>query len=389
MQIYLDYSATTPPRPEVVSHLGQVLTQHYGNPSSLHSWGQNAATVLEKARFQIARLINASNPDTIVFTSGGTESNNLVLWGVAKQYAQPQHLIISSVEHSAISAPAQSLIREKGWDVTYLDVDAEGLVKIEDLEAAIRPDTVLISIIYGQSEVGTVQPIAQLARVAHQHGILFHTDAVQVAGRLPLDVQALPIDILSLSSHKLYGPQGVGAVYIKEGVSLSPHLEGGGQEGGLRSGTQAVALIAAFGLAAELALDDLPLEATRLQSLRNHLFNSLSNCPYLTPTGHLNARLPHHLSFLVNFPILPDKPLNSRHVVRQMNYAGIGISAGSACNSGKVKPSSVLLAMGYAPEQALCGIRLTLGRLTSYEDVLWTSLVLKQVLERIFRQFDA
>jgi len=384
MQIYLDYSATTPPRLEVVSYLAEVLTQQYGNPSSLHSWGQNASTILEKSRFQIARLINAPNPDSLIFTSGGTESNNLVLWGVARKYREPQHLIISSVEHSAISKPAQSLIAEKGWEVTVLGVNEQGKVRVEDLEEAIRPNTALISIIYGQSEIGTLQPIAELVQVAHKHNILFHADAVQVAGRLPLDVQEIPIDFLSLSSHKLYGPQGVGALYIKEGISLEPYLQGGGQERGLRSGTQAVGLIAAFGLATELALYDLPKETSRLQTLRDHLFHLLSDCPYLTPTGDLTFRLPHHLSFLVKVPPSLEKPFNSRTLVREMNYAGIGISAGSACNSGKVTPSPILLAMGYSLEQALCGIRLTLGRQTSLEDVEWTAIVLKQVLERIF-----
>jgi cysteine desulfurase len=382
MQIYLDYSATTPPRPEVVSHLAKVLRDQCGNPSSLHSWGEGAALILEKARFQVARLINAPNPDSIIFTSGGTESNNLVLWGIARNYSTPQHLIISSVEHSAISQPAQRLIKEKGWEVTYLAVNSQGRVESEDLLKAIRKNTVLISIIYGQSEVGTIQPIAQLAKIALDHQILFHTDAVQLAGRLPLDVQLNPVDLLSLSSHKIYGPQGVGAIYLKEGVSLSPFLEGGGQERGLRSGTQPVALIAAFGLAAELALNDLPEERTRLEFLRNHLFKLLADCPYLTPTGDLTERLPHHLSFLVNGS--HSRPLlNSRTIVRQMNQAGIGISAGSACHSGKVIPSPILLAMGYSEEQALCGIRLTLGHATILEDIEWTALVLTQILERI------
>jgi len=219
MQIYLDHSSTTPPRIEVVSLLSQVLSKYYGNPSSLHSWGKNTTTIVEKARCQLANLINAPNPDSILFTSGGTESNNLAIFGIADKYKKPGHLIISNVEHSAISQPAKTLIIERGWDVTFLEVDHLGRVNCADLQAAIREDTALISIIYGQSEVGTIEPIDQLLEIAHQHNILLHSDAVQVAGRIPLDVQKIPVDLLSLSSHKLYGPQGIGALYIKEGVT--------------------------------------------------------------------------------------------------------------------------------------------------------------------------
>ena len=382
MQIYLDHSATTPTRPEVVSYLVKVLTEQYGNPSSLHSWGQNASTALEKARMQIASLINAESPDSIIFTSGETESNNLIIQGVTSQFREPRHTITSSVEHPAVTAPAKKLL-DKGWEVTFLPVDRQGRVSIEELEKAIRPDTALISIIYGQSEVGTLQPIDQLAQIARKHNILFHSDAVQVAGRIPIDVQALSVDFLSLSSHKLYGPQGVGALYLKPGTTLKPQMLGGGQEQGLRSGTQAVAIIAAFGLAAQLALEDLVSESARLEQLRDHLFGLLSDCPLLSPSGDLNFRLPHHLSFLVNSP-LEGLTFNSRTLVRKMNAAGIGISAGSACSSGKATPSPILLAMGYDHMQATSGIRLTLGRQNSLEDIEWTATVLKQILEGIF-----
>ena len=381
MQIYLDHSSTTPPRFEVVSLLSQVLSKYYGNPSSLHSWGKNTTTIVEKARCQLANLINAPNPDSILFTSGGTESNNLAIFGIADKYKKPGHLIISNVEHSAISQPAKTLILERGWDVTFLEVDHLGRVNCADLQAAIREDTALISIIYGQSEVGTIEPIDQLLEIAHQHNILLHSDAVQVAGRIPLDVQKIPVDLLSLSSHKLYGPQGIGALYIKEGVTLKPQLYGGPQEAGRRAGTESVALIASFGLAAQLAQEDLVQETKRLQKLRDHLFELLAECPYLEPTGDLDLRLPHHLSFIINSPI---DSFNSRTIVRQMDYAGIAISAGSACNSGKLMPSNVLLAMGYSPKQALCGLRLTLGRQTTLEDIEWTAMVLQQVLERLF-----
>lgn len=274
MQIYLDYSATTPPRPEAIAAMQAVLTQQWGNPSSLHEWGQRAATVVEQARMQVAGLLNARDAESIIFTSGGTEADNLAIMGVARSYNKPQHLIISTVEHSAVAEPTR-LLEQWGWDVTRLPVDAKGMVNPLDLQAALRPDTVLVSVIYGQSEVGTLQPIETLAKIAHSHGVLFHTDAVQVAGRLPIDVQHLPVDLLSVSSHKIYGPQGAGALYIRPGVELVPLLWGGGQELRLRSGTQAVPAIAGFGIAAELAAQEMPTEIPRLTALRDRLFHQL------------------------------------------------------------------------------------------------------------------
>ncbi|MDI9635842.1 cysteine desulfurase family protein [Oscillatoria amoena NRMC-F 0135] len=379
MQIYLDYSATTPPRAEAIATLQEALTLHWGNPSSLHTWGGRAATLLEMARMQVASLINAGDPESIIFTAGGTEADNLAIMGIAQQYDTPQHLIISSVEHSAIAQPA-SFLEQRGWQVTQLPVDRFGRVDPEDLIRAIQPNTALISIIYGQSEVGTLQPIAALGQIARDRGILFHTDAVQVAGRLPIDVQQLPVDLLSLSSHKIYGVQGAGALYVRPGVQLLPLLGGGGQERGLRSGTQALSAIAAFGVAAELALAELPQEMTRLMALRDRLFAQLVDVPGLMPTGDRLARLPHHVSFCLS---QTHKNLTGKTLVRQMNLAGIGISAGSACHSGKLSPSPILLAMGYSPNTALGGIRLTLGKDTTQADIDWTAMVLKQVLERL------
>jgi cysteine desulfurase len=376
MQVYLDYSATTPTRPEAIATMQQVLTQHWGNPSSLHEWGQRAATELEQARMQVAGLINAPSSESIIFTSGGTEADNLAIMGVARSYRSPQHMIISSIEHSAVAEPAR-LLELWGWEVTRLPVDTKGRVNPRDLELALQPNTVLVSVIYGQSEVGTLQPIAELSQIARSQGVLFHTDAVQVAGRLPIDVRQLPVDMLSLSSHKIYGPQGVGALYVRPGVELVPLLCGGGQELKLRSGTQAVPIIASFGVAAELAAQELATETLRLVKLRDRLFSLLSDSPHLIPTGDRLHRLPHHVSFTVTGGI------TGKTLVRQMNLAGIAISAGAACSSGKLSPSPVLLAMGYSDAAALGGIRLTLGRDTTEADVDWAAMVLKQVLQRL------
>ena len=378
MQIYLDYSATTPTHPQVIERVATILQHHWGNPSSLHTWGQDTATVIEMAREQVAGLINA-NPDQIIFTSGGTEADNLAIIGVAQQYNRPRHIIISSVEHSAIAEPCKQL-EQQGWQITRLPVNRQGRVDPLDLKAAIQSDTVLISIIYGQSEVGTLQPIEELGSIATERGVLFHTDAVQVAARCAIDVRKLPVDLLSLSSHKIYGMQGSGALYIRAGVDILPLLRGGGQEKGLRSGTQAVPAIASFGLAAELAQKDLISEKMRLMALRDRLFDLLADYPYLLPTGDRFYRLPHHVSFIVRPD--DDSQITGKQLVRQLNLAGIGISSGSACHSGKLSPSPILKAMGYSDREALAGIRLTLGRDTSAADIDWTALVLKQVIDR-------
>lgn len=380
MQIYLDYSATTPTRKEAIAVMQTVLTQQWGNPSSLHEWGQRAATVVEQARVQVAGLINAATPESIIFTSGGTEANNLAIMGVARLYAVPQHLIISSVEHSAISETVRFL-EMWGWEVTRLSVDVKGRVNPLDLKATLRHNTVLVSIIYGQSEVGTVQPIAELGKIVRAHGALFHTDAVQAAGRLPIDVQQLPVDLLSLSSHKIYGPQGAGALYLRPGVELMPLLGGGGQEMGLRSGTQPVPIIAGFGVAAELAAQELATETPRLIELRDRAFAQLAKIPGLISTGDISDRLPHHISMCLEKA--DGKKLSGKTLVRQLNLAGIGISAGAACHSGKLSPSPILLAMGYSEKAALGGIRITLGRDTTEPDIDWTVMVLKQVLQRL------
>ncbi|MBF2096888.1 MAG: cysteine desulfurase [Gloeomargaritaceae cyanobacterium C42_A2020_066] len=379
MQIYLDHSATTPPHPQVVEAMARTLRDQWGNPASTHAWGERAALVLETARTQVAELVGAE-PDAVIFTSGGTEANNLAILGVTAGFDRPQHLITSQVEHPSVSGPIQQLARQ-GWRVTWLPVDAAGRVDPADLARALRPDTVLVSIVYGQSEVGTVQPIETLGALARERGVLFHTDAVQAAGRTPLDLARLPVDLLSLSAHKLYGPQGCGALVVGPRATLQPHLWGGGQERGLRSGTPPLPAIAGFGEAARVAMETGWAESARLVQLRERLLAQLIATTDLIPTGHRQQRLCHHLSFV--WPAGDGQQWSGKTLVRQLNLAGIGISSGSACASGKTQPSPVLLAMGFSDREARCGIRLTLGRTTTAADVDWVALALTQILERL------
>ncbi|WP_373470712.1 cysteine desulfurase family protein [Carnobacterium alterfunditum] len=378
MQIYLDSSATTAPRFEVIELVNKILVEGWGNPSSLHSWGERAAITLEKARWQVADLINADDGESIIFTSGGTEADNLAIFGVTSNYSEPQHIIISSVEHSAIENSVATL-EIQGWQVTRLPVNREGRVNPEDLKNSLQPNTVLVSIIYGQSEIGTIQPIEILAKITKNHSqALFHTDAVQVVGHLSVDVSALGVDLLSLSGHKFYSIQGAGALYVKKGVNLQPIQQGGGQEHRLRSGTQALPAIAALGLASSLAQQELESESLRLRELRDYLIELItSECSYLSLTGDKYHRLPHHGSFILNNS---SSQITGRKIVRDLSLAGIAISAGSACNSGTSLPSKVLLAMGYSEQESIKGIRISLDRTTTKEDLQWTVMVLRQIL---------
>lgn len=378
MQIYLDHGATTPARPEVINLMADVMRSQWGNPSSLHEWGERSTMAIERSRLQVASLLNA-DPEGIIFTSGGTESDNMVIMGIARQYRTPQHMIISSVEHSAIRLPAQYL-EQHGWEITRMPVDRQGCVNPKDLAQALRPNTVLVSIIAAQNEVGTIQPIEKLGQICRNADVLFHTDAVQAIGKMPIDVQVLPIDLLSLSAHKFYGLQGIGALYINplttKKRSLIPLIQGGGQERGYRSGTQAVAAIAGLGLAAELAEKELVSESARLTKLRDRLYTLLADIPDLIPTGAIaSERLPHHLSFY-------HKHIDGRRLVREMNFAGLAISSGSACSSGAIEPSTILLEMGYSPTAARNSIRLTLGKSNNEADIEWTSLAMHQILSR-------
>ena len=355
-EIYLDCGATTPMGAAALAQWQAVVQEAWGNPASLHRWGERAAMAVERARLQVATAIGAQ-PSEIVFTSGGTESDHLALLGLAT--GTPRHGVISAVEHAAIAQTAD-LLAARGWQIDRVPVDGGG--RVGDLAPFLRPDTAFVSLILGQNEVGTLQPVAAWGKLCRGAGIPFHTDAVQAGGRVPLSVTELNVDLLSLSAHKVYGPQGVGALYVRSGTPLQPIGGGGGQEGGVRSGTPPVALIAAFGAALTVAVQEMATTSARLQALRDRFIAQMLTIPGLELTGHPQERLPHHASFV-------HPTVSGRKAVWFLREQGIAISAGSACSSGRETPSPVLLAMGYSFQAAHGGIRITLGWDTTAADL--------------------
>lgn len=350
--IYLDYNATTPIAPEVFEAMTPFLTDHFGNPSSSHSYGTRAAEAVAQARGEVAALLGAHH-DEIVFTGCATEANNIALRGVARALrGKARHLITSAIEHPAVLVPAERL-RSDGWDVTVLPVDTHGRVDPDDLARSIRPDTVLVSIMLANNETGTLQPVAELARIAHAAGTLFHTDAAQAAGKISVRVDELGVDLLTLAGHKFYAPKGVGALYLRRGTALEPVLVGAGQEHGLRPGTENTPHLVALGAAARLArerLNDLPI---RLRTLRDTLHDRLKReIPGLQLNGHAQERLPNTLN--LSFPDVSGRDLLAA-------CPNLAASVGSACHEEGDAVSGVLAAMGCDPERARGAVRLSLG----------------------------
>jgi cysteine desulfurase len=365
-RIYFDHSATTPIDPRVAFAMTLPNGECYGNPSSLHSEGRQARDLINRARAQVAGLIGAT-PAEIVFTASGTEADNLALLGVFR-FANGDrlgHMITSSIEHPAITETCRFL-EQNGVQATYLPVDEHGVVDPDDLAKALRPDTRLVSIMAANNVVGTLQPIAELARIAKEHGALFHTDAVQSAGKVPLDVGQVPVDMVSMSAHKLHGPKGIGALYIRSGVHLQPLVFGGGQEHGLRSATENVAGIVGFGAAAQLAASDMTDEAVRLVQLRYRLLAGLQEVlPQAYLIGHPFKRLPGHLC--LGFA---GQEGESIRLLLSLDEAGVAVSSGSACSAHKAsEPSYVLLAMGFDAIRARGTLRVTLGRFNTKVEV--------------------
>ncbi len=353
--IYLDHCATTPVHPHVVEAMLPFFLEGFGNPSSIHAAGRAAAEAVDRARESVAGLIGAE-PSQICFTSGGTEANNLAILGTAfSREDRGRHLITSAVEHPSVLKAFRHL-ETKGFTLAVIPVDGHGRVDPGDVRKAIRDDTILISVMHANNEVGTIEPIEEIGKIAAGHGIPFHTDAVQTAGKLPLDVRKWPVDLLSLSAHKMQGPKGTGALYIRDAAGLCPMIFGGGQEKGLRSGTENVAGVVGLGKACEIALSLIgSKEDARLGALRDRLQEKLlSAIPGVRVNGHPDHRLPHVLC--VSFPGLPGEA-----IVRELDRLGIAISAGSACSSHSAELSHVVTAMGLTREAGIGTVRISLG----------------------------
>ena len=375
-QIYLDHASTTPVRPEVVEAMAPYFTEHFGNPSSIYPLGQEASDAVAAARESLASLIGAT-PREIFFSSGGTESDNWALKGFARANAtKGRHIITSAIEHHAVLHTCEALERE-GFEVTYLPVDEHGLVSVEDFKAAIRPNTILASIMFANNEIGTIEPIRELAAAAHEASVVFHTDAVQAFGHEPIDVNELGIDMLSASSHKIYGPKGVGLLYVRRGVKLQNLLDGGQQERGRRGSTENVPGIVGFARAAELAVDELAPEHNRQLALRDHAIRRiLAKIPSAKLNGSWESRLANNVNFSFEF-------IEGEGMLLQLAARGICVSSGSACTSGSLDPSHVLLAIGLPHEIAHGSLRLTLGRDTTLEDVDFAVDSLKATLQNL------
>jgi cysteine desulfurase len=374
--VYLDHCATTPLHPDVLKTMLPFLRHSYGNPSSIHALGRKAREAVEEARGRVAALIGA-NASEIVFTSGGTEANNLALQGVARaRKDRGNHIVTSSIEHHAVLKTCQYLERN-GFTVTYLPVDQHGIVNPEDLKKALTDKTILVSVMHANNEVGTIEPIHEIGRIVTEGGITFHTDAVQSAGKVPINVKEMSVDLLSISAHKFHGPKGIGALYIREETRIDPILHGGGQERDIRSGTENVASIAGLGKACELAKETLAARMDEIRKMRDALQERISAAvPDLTINGHPVSRLPNCLS--VSVP-----GIMGETIVRDLDARGIAVSAGSACTSHSVEISHVLSAMGLLKETAQGTVRLSLGIMNTPDEIEYAVTSFIEVVEKL------
>jgi len=370
----LDNAASTPVHAKVIEEMMPYFKEQYGNPSSIHKYGRFANSAIQNARRRIANLIGADS-DEILLTSGGTESNNTALYGIVSQKNE-KHIITSSIEHDAILEPYKHLEKE-GYKVCYLPVDKYGLVDPEDLKKELLQDTCLVSIMFANNEVGTIQPIKEMVRITHEKNIIFHTDAVQAIGKVVIDVKELGVDLLSMSSHKINGPKGVGALYIRKGVKISPLILGGGQESGLRSGTENVASIVGFGMACKLARDNLDQNISHFKKLTNRLVSRvLSEIPHANHNGHPEKRIPNnaHFTFL---------GVNGEDLIIKLDENKIAASTGSACSVRIQKASHVLKAMDFSHEQITGSLRITVGITNTEQEIDETVEVLKKVVKEL------
>jgi len=380
--IYLDYAATTPVDPRVVRAMLPYFSEKFGNTMSLHSFGQEAKQALEESREVVADLMGAKNSE-IIFTSSATESNNLALKGVAfANKKKGKHIIISSIEHSCIMECSKWLEKE-GFEITRLPVDEYGLVNLGDLKRAIKKDTILVSLIHASNEIGTIQPIEEIGKIVRSQKpkaksqIYFHTDTAQTLGKIPIDVNRMNVDLLTASSHKMYGPKGAACLFIREGTKIEPLLHGGGHEAGLRSSTVNVAAIVGFAQACKLCKKEMGEEANRLTKLRDKLIKEvLEKIPNSYLNGHLKMRLPNNTNFSFSF-------VEGESIIIQLDLLGIAASTGSACATAKLEPSHVLLAIGLKPERAHGSLRLTLGRWTKKSEINYLLKVLPEIIKKL------
>jgi len=376
-RVYLDHSATTPVDPEVAALMLTYYTEKYGNPSSIHSFGREAKMALEDARRQVAALIGAK-PEEITFTSGGTEADNLAIIGATEAYKKKgRHIITTAIEHHAVLDTFEYL-GKNGFEVTVVPVNAEGLVAVEDVAKAIRPDTIFLSVMHANNEMGAIQPVAEIGKLARERGVIFHVDAVQSLGKIPVNVNDLNVDLLTISSHKIYGPKGVGALYIRKGVRVVPRTYGGGQEKKRRSGTENTPGAIGFGKACELVGQRQEEEAARLKDLRDKLLNGiLDRIDHVKVNGPRDERrLPNNVNVSIEF-------VEGESLLLSLDMLGIAASSGSACTSGSLDPSHVLLAMGLPHEIAHGSLRFSLGRQNTEEDIDYVLEHLPKIVERL------
>lgn len=375
-RVYLDNAATTRLIPEVLNEMMPYMTEVYGNPSSPHYFGQQSGMAVDKARQQVAKAINA-DPSEIIFMSGGSEADNTAIRGVAERYAKKgRHIITTAVEHHAVLHTCQ-MLEKNGYEVTYLPVDEYGMVTADQVKEAIRPDTILVTVMFANNEVGTIMPIPEIGELCHEKGILFHTDAVQAVGHLPIDVKAMNIDMLSMSAHKFHGPKGIGALYVRKGIVLPPLIYGGAQERNRRAGTENVPGIVGMGKAIELACTDLDEKSRKMMRLRDKLIEELpKRIPEIKLNGHPTKRLPNNVNYSIKY-------IEGESILLMLDLNGIAASSGSACTSGSLDPSHVLLAMGLTHEVAHGSVRMTLCDDTTEEDIDYVLEVLPKVAERL------
>lgn len=374
--IYLDHAATTPARPEVVDAMLPYFTENFGNPSGIYTFAQKNKAVITECRETIAKTINAKSNE-IYFTAGGTEADNWALKAAAEAYASKgKHIITTKIEHHAILHTAKFL-EANGYEVTYLDVDENGMVKPEQLKQAIRPDTILISVMFANNEIGSIQPIKEIGAIAKENGIIFHTDAVQAYGQLPIDVDEYHIDMLSASGHKLNGPKGVGFLYIRTGLKLRNFIHGGAQERSRRSGTENVTGIVGFAKAAEIAFATMEERTEKEKAMREHLIERILNeVPYVRLNGHRTNRLPNNVNISFQF-------IEGESLLIMLDMAGICASSGSACTSGSLDPSHVLLAIGLPHEIAHGSLRLTVGEENTMEEMDYVVDKVKEIVQKL------